>query len=161
MYDSHGDPGEYDYASIPAAADSGWMPEPDDFISFDDPSTMCGQNGAPDLCPCRGGGDFTYFQSFFDIAPSLQVDSLTIRIENVDDGARITIFNSMYPNGVVDPGSYAYLGGGSTTDLAQYIVAGQNRIVITHVDDCCSVRRIAGVHVTLNGEEITRCSEQE
>ena len=156
-FDTHGHPGEYDFATIPPADDPGWMAEPDNFISFDDPSTMCGQGGAPDLCPCRGGADFTYFQTFFDVPPTLQVNSLTVRIENVDDGVQITVFNSTYPNGVVDPGSYAYLGGGSTSDLAQYIVPGQNRIVLTHSDDCCAVRRIAGVHVTLNGEEVTQC----
>jgi hypothetical protein len=155
----HGAKGEYQYASIPPENDAGWMPEPDNFIKFDDPSTMCGAAGQPDKCECRKGGDFTYFQTIFDIPPSFDIKTLKVTIQNVDDGARITIFNKDHPDGVVDPGSYAFINAGasSTSDLAQYLVKGKNRIVITHVDDCCKIRRIAGVHVTLNGEEITQC----
>ncbi len=158
-YGRHGDPREYDHATIPPALDQAWQPEPDDRISFDDPSTLCGQNGQPDLCACRYGGDFTYFQTFFNVPPSLQVNSLAIEIDAVDDGARITIFNDTHPQGIVDPGSYAYYPSGSTTNLAQHIVPGQNRVVITHVDDCCAVRRIANVRVTLNDEEIRLCED--
>lgn len=156
-FDKHGHKDEYEFASIPPPGDSGWKPEPDNKIKFDDRSTMCGASGQPDKCECRKGGDFTYFQTFFNIPPTLKIKSLKIKIDNVDDGTRITIFNKKYPNGIVDNGSYAFLGGGSTTDLAKYLVKGQNRIVLTHVDDCCKTRRIAGVHVTLNGKELTGC----
>lgn len=156
-YGRHGDPQEYQHALIPAEDDAGWAPEPNDRISFEDPSTLCGQNGAPDQCECRKGGDFTYFQTYFNVPATLNVSSLQVEISSVDDGARITIFNSMYPQGVVDPGSYAYFPSGSTTDLAQYIVPGKNRVVITHVDDCCAVRRIADVRIKLNNEEIVLC----
>jgi hypothetical protein len=156
-YGSNGAVEEYQHATIPPADDAGWREEPNDRISFDDPSTLCGVNGAPDLCACRYGGDFTYFQTFFQVAPSLQINSLKVDIESVDDGARISVFNSAYPNGIVDPNSYALIPGGSTTDLAQYIKPGENRVVITHVDDCCSVRRIANVRIILNDEEIKLC----
>jgi hypothetical protein len=158
-YGRHGDPQEYQHATIPPANDPGWREEPNDRISFDDPSTLCGQGGAPDLCACRRGGDFTYFQTFFQVPPSLQINSLRVQIDAVDDGARITIFNAMYPDGVVDPQSYAFFPGGSTTDLAQYIRPGENRVVITHVDDCCRVRRIADVRILLNDEEIKLCED--
>lgn len=156
-YQRHGDPVAYGMASIPAADDPGWAPEDDNRISFDDPSTLCGQNGAPDLCACRKGGDYTYFQTFFNVAPTHTIESLRIDIANVDDGARITVFNSLHPDGVVDPDSYAYLGGGSSADLAKYITTGQNRIVITHLDDCCRVRRIEDVRIYINGQELTFC----
>ena len=67
------------------------------------------------------------------------------------------MFNSAFPGGVVDQGSYAFLGGGSTTNLAPFIVTGRNRIVLTHVDDCCQVRAIANVDVTLNGSLVAAC----
>ncbi len=159
-FDEHGQPEEYEYASIPPKDDADWEPEPDNFISFDERSTMCGEDGEPDLCACRAGGDFTYFQTFFNIPSTLQIDSLQVEITNVDDGARVTIFNSDHPQGIVDPNSYAYFPGNSTAELAQYITTGLNRVVITHVDDCCSERRIEGVHVSVNGEEITQCEEE-
>ena len=158
-YTEHGAPISYSDASIPPADAPGWMPEDDNRISFADPSTLCGQNGAPDLCECRKGGDYTYFQTFFNITPVHQIDSLEVEIKSVDDGARITLFNSQYPNGVVDEDSYAKFPGGSSTNLAQYLVPGSNRIVITHVDDCCADRRIEDVIVRINDQEITLCED--
>ena len=76
----------------------------------------------------------------------------------VDDGARVTVFNSMYPAGVVEAGSHILLGGSSvTTNLARYIVPGRNRVVITHIDDCCSARSLTGVQVVLNGAPLATC----
>lgn len=151
-FSMHGDPGEYQYASIPLERDTGWRAHPPTRISFDDPSTLCG------VCDCRQGADFTYFQTSFYVPQGFVVRSVAVNIENVDDGVQVTVFNSRYPNGVVDPGAYAYLGGGSTADLARYIVPGRNRVVLTHVDDCCMVRRIAGATVRLNGTPLGQCA---
>jgi hypothetical protein len=39
-----------------------------------------------------------------------------------------------YPDGVVIPGSYVYLGGSGTTNLVSYVAAGENnRVVVTQV----------------------------
>ncbi len=149
-FDNHGDPAEYAFVSIPPERDAGVARAPPS-ISFDDPSTLCG------VCDCRAGGDFTYFQTTFFVPPTLMVRSLRVNIANVDDGVSVTVFNSRYPNGIVDPGAYAYLGGGSTTDLAGYVVAGHNRVVLTHVDDCCMHRRIADATITLNGAALRPC----
>lgn len=159
-FDKHGAKGEYKHASIPAEDDSGWSPEPDNEISFDERSAMCGDEDGGSRCQCLKGGDFTYFQTFFQNPPDFDVDSFKVSIDNVDDGARITIFNSDHPDGVVDPGSYAFLRGDSTTNLAKYLVEGRNRIVITHVDDCCRTRRIEGVNVIINGDEVQDCNQQ-
>ena len=150
-FDSHGDPGEYALATIPPAGDPGWREHPSDTISFDDPSTLCG------VCECRAGGDFTYFQTTFYVPVGATVSSLRVTIGTVDDGVSVTVFNSLYPRGIVDPGAYAYLGGGSTADLARYVIPGPNRVVLTHVDDCCMVRAIRGATITLNGMTLTRC----
>jgi hypothetical protein len=154
-FPSNGNTGEYQYSTIPAANDPGWAAHTAPNISFDTRSTMCGVNGGPDLCACRAGGDFTYFQTSFDLPSGFTVSSLVISIADVDDGVRVTIFNANHPGGVV--GGYAFLGGGATADLAQYVVSGPNRIVLTHVDDCCQVRRIANASITLNGSAINAC----
>ncbi len=148
----HGDPGEYAYATIPPERDTGWRAHPHARISFDDPSTLCG------VCDCRQGADFTYFQTSFYVPMGFVVRSLTVTIEDVDDGVRVSVFNNQHPNGVVDPGAYAYLGGGSTADLARHVVPGRNRVVLTHVDDCCMVRRIARATVLLNGTPVGQCA---
>ncbi len=148
---THGDPGEYAFARIPSETDPGWRPHTPPAISFDDPSTLCG------VCDCLAGGDFTYFQTSFYVGPSYAVTSLVVNIANVDDGVSVAVFNSRYPAGIVDPGAFAYLGGGSTANLARYVVPGHNRVVLTHVDDCCMVRRIANATITLNGAALTPC----
>lgn len=150
-FGSHGEPGEYAFARIPAEGDPGWMAHPPDEIRFDDPSTLCG------VCECRAGGDFTYFQTSFFVPTGFTVRSLVVTIGTVDDGVQVTVFNSAHPTGIVDPGAYAYLGGGSTADLARYVVPGANRVVLTHVDDCCAVRAIRGATIRLNGTLVPRC----
>ncbi|MFB6352253.1 MAG: MopE-related protein, partial [Bradymonadaceae bacterium] len=52
-FDKNGARAEYDFASIPPKDDAGWKPEPDNFISFDERSTMCGKSGQPNKCECR------------------------------------------------------------------------------------------------------------
>ncbi len=150
-FSTHGDTGEYAFASIPPELDAGWRPHTPPNISFDDPSTLCG------VCECRAGGDFTYFQTNFYVPPTLAVTSMRVTIENVDDGVSVAVFNTRYPAGIVDPGAFAFLGGGSTADLARYVVTGRNRVVLTHVDDCCMVRRIANATISLNGRPLAPC----
>ena len=149
----HGEKGEYAYASTPAEGAGGWTPITAATIDFSEGSAMCGRG-----CDCLNGGEFTYFQTFFDIPVGYAVTSLVVSFGGVDDGARVTIYNSAHPAGIVDDGSYIYLGGPPvTTNLAPFVVAGRNRIVITHVDDCCSWRALTGVHVTLNGTPLGNC----
>jgi hypothetical protein len=148
----HGDESEYQYTTIPAESDPSWLPHGNS-ISFADPSTLCG------VCDCRRGGDFTHFQTSFRLPTGYRVDAMRVTMGLVDDGARLTIFNDGYPSGVVDPGSYAYYPAGNTTDLAAYLRAGRNRVVLTHVDDCCRDRVVAGVAVMLNNEPLRACGD--
>ena len=146
----HGDPCEYDVATIPDAAHIGWGPAPDpDTINFSIyPSRVC---QAP--ISCWAYGDFTYFQTFVDIPLNFIINQFTIAFSGMDDGARVSIFNSTYPDGIVVPGSYVFLGGSGTSDLAPYVNAGEiNRVVVTQVDDCCVQNNLYSAIVVLNGE---------
>ncbi len=152
-YTVHGDSREYSRASIPAEADTGWTNHTATNISYGgDRSSLCGT-----ACECLNGGDFTYFQTVLQIPNGMTITSVEVNIVDVDDGVRVTIFNSAYPSGITPPGAYAYHPTGATSNLASYMRAGRNRIVLTHVDDCCQNRRIRDASVTLNGTTITDC----
>ncbi len=152
-FSQHGEPGEYTFASIPGEGDAGWRAVTSATIDFAESSALCGRS-----CSCLDGGEFTYFQTFFDVSPGYAVSTLTVTMSGVDDGARVTVFNAANPAGVVDAGSYILLGGTSvSTNLARFIVAGRNRVVITHIDDCCSARSLTGVHVVINGAPLATC----
>ncbi len=149
----HGDPCEYDVATIPASADPGWGPAPDpDIIDFSlYPSRVC---QAP--IQCLAYADFTYFQTLVDVPANVSVTEFTITFSGMDDGCRVSLFNSVYPDGLVVPGSYVFFGGTGTTNLAPYVVAGQvNRVVITQVDDCCIENNLRSAIVVLNGRAVT------
>jgi hypothetical protein len=148
----HGAICEYDVSTIPPSFDAGWGPAPDgSIINFSIPSRVC---SAP--ISCMAYGDFTYFQSFVDVPSNVVVTTFTIAFSGMDDGSRVTIFNSAYPLGLVVPGSYVFLGGSGTTDLHDYVLSGEiNRVVITQVDDCCSENNLRSAVVVLNGEVVT------
>ena len=145
----HGYELEYDFATIPAASDPNWGPAPDpDIIGYSKvPSSLCG------VMACRYGADFTYFQTFVNVPSNVLVTDFTISFSGVDDGVRVTIFNSDYPGGVVVPGSYVFLGGSGTANLATLVKSGEvNRVVVTQTDDCCYHSYLSSALVVLNGE---------
>ena len=148
---SHGNVAEYGYAAaIPDANDTGWGPAPNgDTIGFSIYSRLCGR------AACRQGGDFTYFQTFVNVPANVTVTAFTIAFSGMDDGSRVSIVNSSYPAGLVIPGSYVFLGGSGTTNLAPYVVSGEtNRVIITQVDDCCSGNNLHSAKVILNGNTV-------
>jgi hypothetical protein len=148
----HGDVCEYAVATIPSQVDPGWGPAPDpDIINFSVyPSRVC---SAP--VACNVFGDFTYFQTLVDVPANVAVTEFTIAFDGMDDGSRVTIFNSSYPGGLVVPGSYVFLWGTGTADLSPYVRSGQvNRVVVTQVDDCCSENNLRSAAVVLNGQVV-------
>jgi hypothetical protein len=127
-----------------------------DFSVF--PSRVC---EAPVVCikfdspENPGWVDFTYFQTFVDIPDDFAVTRFTIDFDGMDDGSRVTVFNSAYPGGLVVPGSYVYLEETGTADLAPYVRSGEvNRVVVTQVDDCCEENQLRNATVVLNGETL-------
>ena len=143
----------YDVANVPAEDHSGWGPAPDgDIIGFNETSILHTQNppGA-----CRNSADFTYFQTFVDVPVGATLTSFRITFSGIDDGGRISIFNSSHPTGIVVPGSYVFLGGSGTSDLASFMAIGErNRVVVTQVDDCPTGNNLSRGEVELNGSVI-------
>jgi hypothetical protein len=146
-----GHPSDFDYASIPPPNDPNWGPAPNPYIIgySQIPSTLC------DVIACRWGGDFTYFRTFVNIPSNVVVTEFRLITWGVDDGLRVTIFNSSYPEGIVVPGSYVYGGLNGTTNLSNLVVSGEfNTVIITHVDDCCYESYLNYTVIVLNGEII-------
>jgi hypothetical protein len=153
----HGWEGEYAVSTVPGATNQGWGPAPDgNTIGFYGE----GSPGTPSLIDdagysCQTAVDFTYFQTFVNVPANTSVTQFSINFNGMDDGSRITIYNSTYPGGIVDPGSYVYLGGSATANLASYVTEGVNRIVVTQVDDCPGGNTLAYAQITLNGASVS------
>lgn len=150
---THGHPSHYAAATIPPDTDGGWGPAPNgETIGF-------GHGNASQIDEagygCFAAVDYTYFQTFVTIPQNATVNTFTISFSGMDDGSRITIFNSTNPGGLVIPGSYVYLGATATTNLKDYVVTGEvNRVVITQVDDCPVGNTLQVAQVVLNGDVI-------
>ena len=142
-----GDPSEYAFATIPDGSDPGWGSAPNtDTIGFSRTSIVpsCDQSGA-----------FTYFQTFVNIPANVTVNTFTIAFSGIDDGVRVTIFNTNYPSGIVVPGSYVYLFGSGTANLSTLVKSGTtNRVVVTHIDDCPIGCALNSAQVVLNGTAV-------
>jgi hypothetical protein len=139
----HGAIGEYASATIPDPDGAGWGPAPNgqsiDYNLFDN-STLCNNT------ECRYGGEFTYFKTHIYLPPQLQFTEAWVDVFVVDDGVRMTVFSPTQPDGVTDPGGYAFLGGGVSSNLLPYMDSDPYSVVVlTHVDDCCSASYIEGV----------------
>lgn len=144
---SHGHISAYSNASIPDVADPNWTAAPNpETIGFSEASTLPGY--------CLSAVDYTYFQTFVTVGENTNVTQFTIAFNGIDDGGRVTIFNSSYPSGIVVPGSYVYLGGSGTANLASYVTTGENRVIVTQVDDCPTGNNLQSGTVVLNGATI-------
>jgi hypothetical protein len=150
----HGDICEYDVAQVPPLGHVSWGPAPDGEII--DLNMGCGRSrvcSAP--IGCLAYADFTYFQTLVTVPDDVLVTEFTITFSGMDDGSRVSIYNSAFPDGEVVAGSYVYLGEAGTTNLADLVVAGEvNRVVVTQVDDCCCENYLREARVVLNGEII-------
>lgn len=147
----NGDPSAYAKAKIPAQKDNGWTDAPlnsNGDVSIDRSSTI----------ECLNELDFTYFQTTVDIPSNTKVDKFTVSYDKADDGARIYIFNSKFPNGTFDPAADLIISNSrdnsGNVDLKAKIVNGSNRIVIVQFDDCADRNTVKGINVRVNGEEI-------
>lgn len=155
---SHGSLCEYEVEDIPLEDDPGWGPARDgDIIKYELHSRVC-----ESTMDCYLDGDFTYFQTFVDV-PADVVATMRIDFSGIDDGTRVTLFNSEYPEGLVVPGvNLLVLGSFGTTNLSGFLVSGDvNRVVVTHVDDCCSESFLRSAVVTLEACTLDTCDAPE
>jgi hypothetical protein len=156
---NHGDVRYYDYApAIPAvdanvnlgfqvnANNGGWTPAPNgDTIAFGNGNASRLQGA------CWTSVDFTFFQTLVDVPSNMTLNTFTIAFQGMDDGSRVSIINSKYPLGVVIPGSYVFLGGSGTANLASFVVPGEtNRVIITQMDDCAVGNQLNSATVVIN-----------
>lgn len=157
---THGHPTMYNGATIPGESDGGWGPAPNaETIAFGGPYASVIDDAG---YGCWQAVDYTYFQTFVNIPCGTSVNQFTIQFSGMDDGSRITIYNSANPNGLVLNGSYVYLGATGTTDLSSYVISGEvNRVVVTQVDDCPVGNNLASAVVLLNGGAVSAVTPQE
>lgn len=159
VIDPRCDDSEYDYAlNIPAQNDPGWAPHAGADIEWGMTTNdlLLGCNNGQG---CAGGGQFTYFQTYFFIGTLSSLSSAWIQVGSVDDGVRVTLFNSAYPGGVVVPGGYLCMGdAGVTDDFSASLATGFNRIVMTLLDDCPYWSELKNVEILINGQALSACT---
>jgi hypothetical protein len=144
----HGDPMEYTLANIPTPGDPAWRPAPNDAdIGFDITSMLCGSPVG-----CQQGGVFTYFRTHLCQPDPAFRGRVEVRIGDVDDGARVTLFNATHAGGVLPGNALAMIFSlpHTTSDFGPLLDTGMNTIVITQVDDCCMRSALRGVQVLVN-----------
>ena len=147
--ESTSDPTGFTKMEIPAINDPGWKAPNKDaqgnvFIEEDT------QNALKAL-GCNKGVDFTYFQTLVDIPAGTEVTQFEVTFDQVDDLARIYIFNSSYPDGK-NVGEDVQGGSAATVDLKDVVVAGEaNRVVVVQFDSCPVKNNIKNIQIEVNG----------
>ncbi|MDG0867181.1 DUF642 domain-containing protein [SAR202 cluster bacterium JH702] len=150
-YGTHGDDRYYNHVGpVPAAGDSDWGPAPDsDVIGFSVPSRL----NAPYVC--LRSLDYTFFQTFVDIPIGTDLTTFSIDFSGMDDGSRVTVYNSLYPGGLVITGSSVGLNATLSLDLTSFMNIGEtNRVLVTQIDDCATGNNLHSAIIKLNGTTI-------
>ena len=155
-YASHGDVQQYNFASIPAWPGAGWRLAPNpNIVGYSKTSVLCGVHN------CRCGGEFTYFRNVVSIPANFNLTTFEIELRGMDDGTRVTIYNSRYPTGITPPNAYVFLGQTLSQDLRAYAAVGEdNVILLTHVDDCCQQSNLNEAYIRVNGQRVPVCQPQ-
>ena len=164
---SHGDPGEYAAApAIPAQNSTGWVncgpSAPLRFSYYSGTASMCPSASTINmhvgsiLPDCWSQLNFTSFQALVSIPAGTTMSTFSVNMNGADDGARVSLVNSIYPNGVTPSNGYIdQAAGQSTGNLASFVAAGEvNRVVITQVDDCAVGNNLNSAQISLNGTVI-------
>jgi hypothetical protein len=147
----HGHVSAYAFANVPSETASSWQSAPDpEVIGFDGRVPGFGGGNASRLWSCMNVVDYTYFQTIVTIPQGVTVSQFSVSFNGIDDGARISVYNTDHPTGLVVAGSYVYLGGSATSDLSQHLVTGSNRVVITQVDDCRTGNNLSEARIVVN-----------
>jgi len=140
----HGDPIAYNLKSIPKRGDSKWGPAPLDnkmAISFGGDNASHIKNNLAEI-------DFTYFDAFINIPQGVNIQEFQVSFGQVDDGARAYVINSKHPEGIYK--EQIKLGEHPLTeDYKDFLVAGENRIVIVQFDDASKGNNLKDAKIKL------------
>ncbi len=106
-----------------------------------------------ELRTCLTEADFTYFETEVNVPLGFHVTTAQIAMGPLDDGARVVVINSKYPDGYTPDDGYLMLGDVKTIDLSALLQSGEaNRIVVQHVDDCAAQAWLGTVELTVSGQ---------
>lgn len=153
----HGDPTLYRYAPPipPPGGDwrvlDGVASRPRNPVDID----YLGPNDdySSDLRSCLTEVEFTDFQCTVDVPAGFVATRAVITLGPLDDGARVLVFNTAHPGGVVPDDGTLMLGDSKSVDLAAVLKAGEsNRIVVQHVDDCAGQAWLGTVELEVKGD---------
>lgn len=148
----HGDPSYYKYAVLPFPNDPRWKDAPtkDGKLHFEQRSRL------PDGS-CFKKLDFTYFRTFVNIPEGTDIQKFRVTIAQVDDGARMYLFNDSNLGGTYQATEDAKLNGrGVSVDFKDKAVHGWNMVMIVQFDDCPVENKLTGgVEIVLNDKVVT------
>lgn len=131
--------------TIPAKDAEGWNPaeiRKDGSVVFQKRS---------EVKKIAGQLDFAYFQATV-IVPAGGVKKFEVKYDLVDDGARIYLFNSKYPDGFHIPATDVIKIQHKlvTADFTEQAVEGENRVVVVKFDQAAPGNSLMGLRLTVS-----------
>lgn len=148
----HGDPSYYKYAVLPFPDDLRWEDAPTKAgkLHFEQPSRLPAGS-------CFKKLDFTYFRTYVEIPEGTDIQKFRVTIAQVDDGARMYLFNDSNVGGTYQETEDAKLNGrGVSVDFKDKAVHGWNMVMIVQFDDCPVENKLTGgVEIVLNDKVVT------
>lgn len=145
----------FDYAEFPEKKDGNWKPAPivNGKVEYRADSKLHKK-----YTDKYTHVDFTYYRAFLDLtAITDEITSAEITIGQVDDQARMMLFNSQNMEGYYIEANDAQRGGQDmTVDFTDHLVKGEiNTFFVVQVDDNPMRNELkGGIKVTINGNEI-------
>lgn len=138
--------------TIPAASDKGWSVAPT-VSATDAAATFSQKSVLPDT---KKHLDFTYFQTIVTVPAGVKVKTFQVWFDQVDDAARVWIFNDKYPNGKYNAATDVLnkQNMSATADFMADVATGDNRIVIVQYDNAPVENNIKGVRVKVDNVEV-------
>ncbi len=138
-----------DNATIPPQDDAEWKRTSDATINIHEKSAITNKD--------KTTVDYTFFQIIVTVPEGANIKTFQVNFDQVDDAARVWIFNSKHPEGAYFPDADVLAGGQNVTVAADFkaeVTAGENRIVITQYDNYPVLNTIKGIHIIVNGQEV-------
>lgn len=154
---THGDPRSYalapaipepgpDWKALDGAESGPRNPTDIDYLGPSD-------NYSSDLRTCLTELEVTCFQTFVTLPSSAQQPQGTATLGPLDDGARLLVFTSDHPEGVVPEHGYLEIGETATVDFSKYLKPGEkDRIVVQHLDDCAGQSWLGTVELQVTAD---------